>query len=231
MKKLFFLLCLQLSLIQCTEIEELNRDIQNVDALDENLISDAEEMEELEEINEIEELSDRGLDMDWDRNGKFSPTNSRVSNCSVKPDWDPYYDYHTPGANNVECGKSTTRPINDPLNRALLVNEGQRFIFNSTKQTRRCVATYEAAGTCPEIRVWCPYFCVPNTDADKCRNENRLYIKNFNNGTQPEVYCNEYMPTIQYPAVGQRLKLWYDQQPPSQSQRYKGVLCLVSCTI
>merc|ERR1719348_2099976 len=118
----------------------------------------------------------------------------------------------TPGDNNVICGKSTTRPINDNDDRALDVLPGERFEFRSTKKTRRCVATFIAGPGCPEIRVSCPFF----------------WVKDFM-AHQPQVYCNEDKPTPQFPAVnpreGGKLKLWYEQSPPTQEERKKGVQC------
>merc|ERR1711935_996250 len=99
-----------------------------------------------------------------------------------------------------------------------------------TKKTRRCAATFEAGESCPEMRVWCPSFCVPNRDPWQCRQGNQFWIKDFY-GTQPQVYCDDRMPTIHFPAVGKRLKLWYIQEPPTQAQRYAGLLCIISCSI
>jgi len=140
----------------------------------------------------------------------------------------------TPGPNNVICGKSTTRPINDPEVRALTVLPGESFQFTSTKKTRRCVATFAAGEGCPEIRVTCPYFYVPNADPDQCRRGDFFRVKDFE-AEQPQVYCNEDKPTPQFPAVsskaGGRLKLWYEQSPPTQATKNKGVYCVVSCAI
>eukprot|EP00091_Calanus_sinicus_P022095 TRINITY_DN6856_c0_g1_i4.p1 TRINITY_DN6856_c0_g1~~TRINITY_DN6856_c0_g1_i4.p1 ORF type:complete len:123 (+),score=17.98 TRINITY_DN6856_c0_g1_i4:59-427(+) len=100
-------------------------------------------------------------------------------------------------ANNVNCGKSTTVPINGLTYK---VGPGEKFTVKTRKMTRRCVVSYEAAQGCTGIRLRCPKFYVPNDDGDKCRKGDFMRVKTPQDSL-PEVYCQKNKPTTQFPAV------------------------------
>jgi len=137
----------------------------------------------------------------------------------------------------VTCGKSTTVPINNHETRAIPVHCGYPLEFRTTKKTRRCVATYEVGGhDCPEIRINCPYFNVPNKRQEhtgKCRDNNFLRVKSFNATKDvflPTTYCEDDKPSYQFPAVSEhKLKVWYEQDPPTQETKNQGVVCNIAC--
>lgn len=203
----------------------------NIEFDDENIEFDDRD---LEFDDENTEFDDENIDFEDRSNGTLEFDDRSIG----LPDlFDRSLPGITVGPNNVRCGKSTTVPINNARNRALNVGLGEKYEFRTTKKTRRCVATYAAAGGCPEIRVRCPDFYVPNTDPAQCRKPFGDSFRINVHAHQPEVYCADNKPTKQFPAAqshdppnANKLKIWYDAAAPTYQQRNKGVRCYIECS-
>jgi len=125
--------------------------------------------------------------------------------------------FHT--AQSFMCGRHTTKTIT--------IGQTSESVFETQRQTKRCVALYKLDSTCKQMKLVCGRFFVPNKDDFRCRRGDKFYVKAA--GAKPKVFCNTRKPTKDFPALSSgTMKIWYLAM---QSKMYpnKGVTCKVSC--
>merc|ERR1712183_55905 len=122
---------------------------------------------------------------------------------------------------SVTCGRYTTKTIK--------IGASTVSVFKTQRQTKRCTALYKVDDDCPQMKMYCGRFFVPNKDDFRCRRGDKFLVKA--KGAKPKVYCNTNKPMKDFPALSTgALKVWYTAKQ-SKTFPNKGVTCKVMCDL
>jgi len=126
---------------------------------------------------------------------------------------------------NVKCGKWT--------NVVVEVGPMTMATYETTRQTRRCVALFKPVEDCTELQLTCTKFYVDNRDPWKCKRGDTFTTKSGD--TKPRVFCKRDGPTVNFPVLSPdttNIRVWYrNNMELMDKNRYKkkGVKCMVTC--